>query len=506
VEDNQGASEAQWPARYKINVLVDNNELHGAPVVMESHPTYQNLIGRIEHHLVMGISQTDFTMIRPGALHRANGGYLLLPAAEILLSSYAWQGLERALRGGEIRIMELGNQLGLISTASLEPEPIPLSIKVILFGTPFLHELLRLYDVDFTKLFKVRAEFATIMDRNHENARDYALFIKSVVNENHLPPFDKAAVARIIEHSSRMAGDQQKLSTRFGQVADLVRQAAYWSQKENKELVTASDIDRAIQEADYRNNLCEELVHEWINQDTILINVSGKAVGQVNALSVISVGDYAFGRPSRVTASVYPGSEGVIDIEKQAELGGPIHTKGVLIISGLLGRRYGRNKALNLTANLTFEQSYHGVEGDSASVAEIYTLLSAIAEIPLRQDRAVTGSINQLGEIQAVGGVNEKIEGFFTACVNKGLTGSQGLIMPKVNIRNLMHKSEVVRAAQRGEFHVWPAQTLDDALSLLTDIEIGDIQEDGSYPDGSFNFYVSSRLDQFTEAVKKEQK
>jgi len=355
--EGKGAPNSQWLARCKINILVDNSGLQGSPVVMESHPTYNNLVGRFEHRLVMGVSQTDFSMIRPGALHRANGRYLLLPAREVLLSTYAWQGLERALRDGEIRILELGSQIGLMSTTSLEPEPIPMGTKVILFGTPVLHELLRLHDVDFSKLFKVRAEFATIMDRSDENGADYALFIKSVVDQNQLPDFDRTVVARIIEHSSRMAGDQQKLSTRFGQISDLVREAAYWSQKENQALVTARDVDRAIEEMDFRNNLSEELVHDWIKQDTILIDVSGEKVGQVNALSVTAVGDYAFDRPSRVTASFYPGCGGVIDIEKQAELGGPIHTKGVLIISGFLGCRYGQKGSLNLTASLTFEQS-----------------------------------------------------------------------------------------------------------------------------------------------------
>jgi lon-related putative ATP-dependent protease len=505
-EDNGKALDAQWLNRYEIQVLIDNSDLEGAPVIMESHPTFQNLIGRIEHRLVMGVSQTDFTMIRPGALHRANGGYLLLPAREVLLSPYAWQGLERALRDGEIRILEIGSQLGLISTASLEPEPIPLSVKVILFGTPVLHELLRLHDEDFSKLFKVRAEFATSMDRTDENTRDCALFIKSVVDENKLPPFDNTAVARIIEHSARMAGDHEKLSTRFGQIADLVRESAYWSKKDQDKVVTAKAVDIAIREKDYRSNLSEEMIHEWITKETILIDVTGEAIGQVNALSVLMIGDYAFGRPSRVTASVYPGSEGIIDIEKQAELGGPIHTKGVLIISGLLGRRYGQQYSLSLTARLTFEQSYSGVEGDSASAAELCALLSAIAGIPLRQDRAMTGSVNQLGDIQAIGGVNEKVEGFYTTCKNKGLTGSQGVIIPHANTRNLMLKREVIAAVEDGKFHVWPIRNLDQGLSLLTDKDIGTLQEDGTYPDGTFNRAVDAQLSNFREVLKPEDK
>ena len=498
--------DAQWLKRYEINLLVDNTELKGAPVVMESHPTYQNLCGRIEHRLVMGVSQTDFSMIRAGALHRANGGYLLLPAREVLLNPYAWQGLERALRDGEIRILELGTQLSLISTTSLEPEPIPLSVKVILFGTPMLYELLRLYDVNFGKLFKVKAEFATLMERTEENARDCALFIKSVVDQHQLLEFDASAVARVIDHSSRMTSDQEKLSTRFGQISDLVREAAYWAEKDGGPLVTAEKVDLAIQEKEYRNNLYMELMQEWIEKDTILIDLTGEDVGQVNALTLVKVGDYHFGRPSRVTASVYAGKEGIIDIEKQAELGGPIHTKGVLIISGLLGRRYGRDKPLSLTARLTFEQSYSSVEGDSASLAEICALLSAIARIPVRQDLALTGSINQLEEVQAVGGVNEKIEGFYDICRKKGLTGSQGVIIPRANLRNLMLKDEIVEAVKVGEFHIWPVHHLDQALSLLTEIPVGELQDDDSFPEGTLNRIVDGRLVQFREMLIAEEK
>lgn len=492
----------QWLSRYAVNVLVDNSHLQGAPVVMESHPTYQNLVGRIEHRLVMGVTQTHFTMIRPGALHRANGGYLLLPARDILVNPYAWQGLERALRDGEIRILELGSQMGMLTTVSLEPEPIPLRVKVVLFGTSQLHEMLRELDVDFGKLFKVRAQFASTMERTPENIADYSLFIKSVVLEHNLPPFDRTAVARIIEHSARMAGDQHKLTTRFGQISNLVREAAYWAGKAGHAPVTAADVERAIEAREYRDNLPQELTLEQFSHDTLLIQVSGRAIGQVNALSVLQFGDYAFGRPSRVTAAVHPGNAGIVDIERQANLGGPIHTKGVLIISGLLGERYGQNKPLNLSAHLTFEQSYSGVEGDSASTAELCALLSALARIPLRQDRAITGSINQRGEVQAIGGVNEKIEGFFAVCQAKGLTGEQGVIIPAANIRHLMLKREVVDAVAAGQFHIWPVRTLDEALALLCDCEVGERDEDGHYPEGSFNAAVDERLEEFRQILK----
>ncbi|MEA3351360.1 MAG: ATP-binding protein [Chloroflexota bacterium] len=504
-DKEESAAAPQWLSRYEVNVLVDNSELDGAPVIMESHPSYHNLIGRIEHRIVMGASQTNFTLIRSGALHRANGGYLLIPARDVLLNPYAWDGLERALRDGKIRIRELGSQLSLISTISLEPDPIPISVKVVLFGTPILYELLRQHDVDFAKLFKVRAEFATIMNRSEENAHDYALFIKSVVDDNKLPPFDARAVARVIEYSSRMARDQHKLSARFGRIADLVREAAYWAEKEGKDIVRAQAVNHAIEEKDYRNNLHEERTHELIQQDTLLIDVKGKTTGQVNALSVLSLGDYTFGQPNRVTASVHPGSDGIVDIEREAELGGPIHTKGVLIISGQLGRRYGHNQPLSLTASLTFEQSYGDIDGDSASAAELCALLSSIANIPLRQDRAMTGSINQRGEIQPIGGVNEKIEGFFTTCKNKGLSGEQGVIIPQANVRNLMLKSEVIEAAEEGNFHIWPITTIDEALALFTDMEIGKLQEDGSYPDGTFNHAVNAKLTQFHEVIKEKE-
>ncbi|HSF82243.1 MAG TPA: ATP-binding protein [Anaerolineales bacterium] len=507
----------EWIRRYETNLLIDNSSLKGAPVVVESHPSYPNLLGRIEHEVVMGGSRTDFTMIHPGALHRANGGYLVIPARDLLINAYAWEGLKHTLRDGKIRIIELGQQLGLLSTVTLEPEPIPLNLKVVLVGTPMLYYLLRAYDEDFAKLFKVRAEFATTMDRNPDTEHEYGLFVKSVVVDNKLPVFDRTAIARIIEYSSRLAEDQAKLSTRFGKIADLVREAAYWARKvdgnagqveEDRDvLVTATAVQRAIDESIYRSNLIEERIQEMIAEGTLLISVSGEVIGQVNALSVALLGDYAFGRPTRVTAVAFPGKGGVVDIERQAKLGGPIHTKGILILSGLLGGRYGQGRPLSLSASLTFEQSYDEVEGDSASAAEFFALLSAIAEVPLRQDRAITGSINQRGEIQAIGGVNEKIEGYFSTCKALGLTGEQGVIIPAGNVKHLMLSADVLKAVQANQFHVWSIQTIEDGLRLLTDIEAGELQGDGSYPEGTFNHAVVKRLAEFTkllEPAKKE--
>jgi lon-related putative ATP-dependent protease len=490
-----------WLRRYDVNLLIDNSAQKGAPVVVESHPSYTNLVGRIEHEFVLGMSRTDFTMIRPGAFHHANGGYLILPARDVLINPYAWEGLKRILRDRSIRIVELASQLGMVSTVTLEPEPIPLETKVVLVGTPMLYYLLSANDEDFAKLFKVRAEFATLMERNPQTEQEYGLFVKSVADDNHLLPFDRTAVARLIEYSSRLVEDQDKLSTRFGKIADLICEAAYWTKKEKLEVVTSASMQQAIDESIYRNNLLDERLQELIAKDILMINVSGKVIGQINALSVIELGDHAFGRPSRLTASVSPGRGGVIDIERQAKLGGPVHTKGVLIISGYLAGRYGRTQPLNLSASLTFEQSYEGIEGDSASAAELFALLSAIAEIPLRQDRAITGSVNQHGQIQAIGGVNEKIEGFFTTCETRGLSGEQGVLIPAANQKNLMLSAEVIAAVSEGKFHIWPITTVEEGLALLSDREIGELQVDGGYPVGTFNHSVASRLAEFAKAV-----
>lgn len=493
----------EWATRYDVNILVDHTGQKGAPVITENQPTYHNLLGAIEHDLIMGVSYTDFTQIRPGALHRANGGYLILPARDVLVNPYAWEGLKRVLRDREIRIMELASQMGLISTATLEPQPIPLDLKVILVGTPVLYYLLRAYDEDFAKLFKVRAEFATEMDRTLQSEHEYALFVKSVVEDNHLAPFDCHAVARIIEYGSRRVEDQQKVSTQFGVIADLICEADYWAKKNGQTVVSAPAVEQAIAERIYRSNLVEERIQELILQDMLILDVQGSAVGQVNVLSVISLGDYAFGRPSRVTASVCAGQSGVTDIERQANLGGPIHTKGVLILSGFLGERYGQQFPLSLTASLTFEQSYDEIEGDSASAAELLALLSAVAGIPIHQARAVTGSVNQHGQIQPIGGVNEKIEGFFTVCQQRDLTGEQGVIIPAANKRSLMLKKEIVDAVAAGKFHIWPVRTIDEAVALLTGCTAGQRQGDGTYPPGSFNHVVAARLQQYHLAVKQ---
>lgn len=518
------SSIAEWKKRYDINILVDHAASQGAPVVVETHPVYHNLIGRIEHEVIMGATRTDFTMIRPGAFHRANGGYLILPARDLLINPYAWEGVKRVLRDGCIRIIDLGSQLGLLSTETLEPEPIPLEIKVLLVGTPLLYYLLQAYDEDFPKLFKVRAEFASTMDRTPAAEQEYGLFVKSVVLDNRLPAFDNTAVARIIEHSARLAENQHKLSTRFGQIADLVREAAFWAQKRaaaapeaavaqagapqsetisTVKPVSAEDVQRAIDEAIFRNSLLDERIQELIVENTLMVDVQGQAVGQINALSVYSLGEFMFGRPSRLTASVSAGRAGVVDIERQAQLGGSFHTKGVLLLSGFINGRFGQHKPVNLTASLAFEQSYSEIDGDSASAAELLALLSAIAGVPLRQDIAITGSVNQLGQIQAIGGVNEKIEGFFATCMAKGFTGAQGVLVPRANLRNLMLKDSVVQAVVEKRFFIHAFDHIDQGIALFTGLPAGQAQAQGDYPEGTFNALVSKRLDEFNRILER---
>jgi len=490
-----------WTNRYEVNILVDNTNLSGAPVLTETQPSYHNLLGRIEHEIVMGISTTDFTQIRAGALHRANNGYLILPARDVLVNPYAWEGLKRVLRDREIRILELSDQMGVISTTTLEPQPIPLNLKVILIGTPVLFYMLRAYDEDFAKLFKVRAEFATEMERTPESEHEYGLFVHSVVEDNSLAPFDPTAVARIIEYGSRLVENQQKLSTQFGIITDLVCEADYWAKKEGKNVVDRSAVEKAIRERIYRSNRIEEIIQEMIQQGMLLVDVNGRETGQINALSVIALGDAAFGRPNRVTAAVYAGEGGVVDIERQATLGGAIHTKGVLILSGFLGQRYAQQLPLTLTASLTFEQSYDEVEGDSASAAELLALLSALAEIPLDQQKAITGSVNQHGQIQAIGGVNEKIEGFFAVCRQAGLSGEQGVIIPLANQRSLMLEEEVIAAVREGKFHIWTVNTIDEAIELMTGYRAGERKKDGTFPAGSFNHAVQEQLTRFARVI-----
>ncbi len=481
--------------RYQVNVLVDNSQTTGAPVIYADHPTFANLIGRIEHTAQMGALITDFMMIKAGTLHRANGGYLILDARKVLLNTQSWECLKRALQSCEINIEPLEHSLGFISTATLEPEPIPLTVKIILLGERRLYYMLYQLDPDFAELFKVAADFQDEMEWDEENSHIYAQFISSLVHHEALQPFSRQAVARIIEHSSRLAGDAEKLSTRMQPMADLMREASYWSTQNEHEVVQPADIQKAIDAQNYRNGRIRERMQEAVLRDIVLIDTEDAVVGQINGLSVIAVGQHAFGHPSRITAQVRLGKGEVIDIERQVEMGGPLHSKGVMILSGFLGGRYANKRPLSLTASLVFEQNYGGVDGDSASSAELYALLSAMADVPIKQSFAVTGSVNQRGQVQAIGGVNEKIEGFFDICQARGLTGEQGVLIPAANVKNLMLRHEVVAAVAEGQFHVYPVTTIDEGIELLTGMEAGTLGEDGRYPSETINRRVSDYLD-----------
>ena len=480
--------------KYKVNLIVDNSEAKKAPVIYEDNPTYQNLIGRIEHIAQMGALMTDFNLIEPGALHKANGGYLLLDARKVLLSPYAWDALKRALQAGKLRIESLRQSLGLISTVSLEPEPIPLDVKIGLFGDRLLYYLLHQLDPEFAELFKVEADFEEQMDWDSDNQGIYARLIATMVAENELMPFHSEAVARVIERSARMVGDSEKLSTAQKQIKDLLSEANYFASQSGNDMVTAEDVQQALDARINRADRIRDRMHEMILRDTVLIDTEDAEVGQVNGLSVIPLSNFSFGRPTRITARVRMGKGEVVDIDREVELGGPIHSKGVLILSGFLGSRYAREKPLSLSASLVFEQSYSGMEGDSASSAELYALLSALSGKPLKQSLAVTGSVNQHGGVQAIGGVNEKIEGFYDICQARGLTGDQGVIIPRSNVKHLMLRRDVVQAVEKGDFQVYAIESIDEGIEILTGEPAGERQEDGSYPEGTVNYLVEGAL------------
>ena len=485
--------------RYRVNLLVDHSQSEGSPVVYEDNPTYQNLVGRVEHRAQMGALLTDFNLIKPGALHKANGGYLILDARKVLTQPYAWESLKRTLQSREIRIESLGQMLSLVSTISLEPDPIPLDMKVALYGEPLLYYLLYQLDPDFAELFKVEADFSEQMDRDDGNQQLYARMIATLVRQEELRPFDRAAVARVIERSARLVGDAKKLSTQTRDIADLLREADYWAREAGNDMVQAEHVRQAIEAQIYRADRIRERMQEAIQRDIVLIDTDGIRVGQVNGLSVFMLGNFAFGRPSRITARVRLGKGDVVDIEREVELGGPLHSKGVLILSGFLGARYAGEQPLSLSASLVFEQSYGGVDGDSASSAELYALLSAIAEVPIRQSLAVTGSVNQHGIVQAIGGVNEKIEGFFDVCQARGLSGEQGVLIPASNVQHLMLRQDVVEAVEAGQFHVYPVETVDQGIEILTGVPAGEPDEEGAYPEGSVNQRVKERLGKLAE-------
>ena len=483
--------------RYQINVIVDNGGQRGAPVIYEDNPTHQTLVGRVEYMARFGALVTDFNLLTAGALHRANGGYLMLDAQRLLSGNFGWASLKRALNAGEIRIETLEQLLSMASTVSLQPEPIPLDVKIVLLGPPLLYYLLSGADEDFKKLFKIAADFDDRVERTPETTLLYARFIAGVVRREKLLPIDRGAVARVIEQAARLVGDADRLSAGLREIVDLLQEADQLAAGAGKTRVTAVEVQNAIDGQFRRSDRIYRRLQEEIGRKTIRIETDGEQIGQVNGLSVMSLGGLSFGNPSRITARIRLGRGEVVDIEREVELGGPLHSKGVLILSGFLGGRFGGTRPLSLNASLVFEQSYGGVDGDSASAAELFALLSALAEVPISQSFAVTGSVDQLGRIQAIGGVNEKIEGFFDACGITGFTGRQGVIIPASNVKHLMLRQDVVAAAAEERFRILPIETVDQGMALLTGLSAGEPDAEGDYPAGTINHRIAARLDAF---------
>ncbi|MBI2778745.1 MAG: AAA family ATPase [Gammaproteobacteria bacterium] len=488
--------------RYAVNVVVDNSGRQGAPLIEESNPTYNNLVGRIEKKAHLGFLYTDFTLIKAGSILQANGGYLLVNVLDVLRSPFAWDALKRIIKMREAKIEDIAETYGFIASAGIKPEVIPISLRVILVGSPYLYYLLQAYDEEFPGIFKVKADFDVQQNRKDDTPLQYSRFIARLCKDEGLPHFERDACAAVLEQASRWVDHQKKLSLRFSDLSDLIRESGYWTQRDGKALVSRVHVQKAIDEWIYRSNLLEERIHELITEGTLMVDVTGAVVGQINGLSVYDLGGFSFGRPARITARVFLGEEGVVNIEREAKLSGKTHSKGVLILSGFLGGRYARDIPLSLSASLGFEQSYGEVEGDSASAAELIALLSALADIPIRQDIAITGSINQRGEIQAIGGANEKIEGFYTVCKALGMTGTQGVIIPRRNVQHLMLKEEVVKAVADGRFYIYAVSTVDEALQILTGCPAGELQADGSYPEGTVNAAVLARLQKMGERLR----
>ncbi|MBD3378855.1 MAG: AAA family ATPase [Candidatus Omnitrophica bacterium] len=487
--------------KYEVNLLVDHRHSKGAPVIKEANPTYYNLLGRIEYVSHFGSMSTDFTMIAPGAMHKANGGYLILQAMDVLTSFMAWDALKRVIKNHEVKVEDINEQFRLITTTSLKPRPIPADIKVIMVGPPWLYQMLYRFDVDFRKMFKIKADFDVSMDRDNEKINKYAAFIKVRCEEEGLRHFDRSAVARVVEYGSRLTEDQKKLSAMFMSVADLLREADYWAGKDSSEYVDVPHVDKAIQEKIYRSSLIEEKMVEYIERDIIMIDVEGEAVGQVNGLAVLDMGEYMFGKPSRITARTFMGKSGVVDIERQVKMGGNIHSKGVMILSGYLGENFAQERPLSLSASICFEQSYSGVDGDSASSTEVYCLLSSLSGAPIKQGIAVTGSMNQHGMVQPIGGVNEKIEGFYHVCRIKGLDGKQGVMIPEKNVKHLMLKEEVVQAVKKGKFNIWAVSSVEEGIEILTGKKFGKRGKSGRFPKGTIGYLVEEKLKDYHEKI-----
>jgi lon-related putative ATP-dependent protease len=490
-------------AKYEIHIVVDNTELVGAPVVIETNPTYYNLFGRVDRRAQFGTLSSDFTLIRAGSYAKANGGFLVLNANDILMNAGAWETLKRAIKNREVRIEDLAEQFGIVPVAGMRPSPIPANVKIILIGNQFIYHELYALDEDFRKIFKVKADFDSEMARDARAFDNYASFIGSRCRDECLLHFDPAGVAQVVEYGAWLVDNRQKLSARFSDVADIVREASYWARSAGRNVVSAEHVKRAVDEKCYRSSLIEERIRDLIADGTFLIDVDGKAVGQVNGLAVIDLGDMRFGKPSRITAKTYMGKNGVVDIERESKMSGKIYEKGVLILSGYLGAKYAQERPLALAASLCFEQSYEGIDGDSASSTELYAILSSLSGIPIRQGVAVTGSINQNGQIQPIGGVNQKIEGFFDLCRMKGLTGDQGVMIPAQNVKNLMLKKDLIDAVASGQFHIYAVGAVDEGIEILTGVPAGERNSCNSYSEGTIHYLVEKRLKEFAEGLEK---
>jgi len=490
--------------KYKVNLLVDNSELEGAPVVTDYNPTYYNILGKVEHENEFGTMITDFTMIKSGLFHQANGGYLILQAKDVLNNIQSWEALKRVLRTGEIAIENMKEQMGLIAVSTLKPEPIPVDVKVILVGSEYIYQMLYEYDEEFRKLFKVKVDFDAEMDRNSVNMRKLAQFIGAFCNREKVPHFDRTGVAKVVEYSSRLVEDQTKLSTRFNEIVEILSESVAWAEIEGCSLVTGEHVKKAIQEKIYRSNKYDKKLLELIKEGTIMIDTEGEVIGQINGLTIIDTGDYSFGKPSRITANTFMGERGIVNIEREVEMSGTSHSKGIMILSGYIGQKYAQDMPLSLTASLCFEQLYGAVDGDSASSAELYAVLSSLAEVPIKQSIAVTGSVNQKGEIQPIGGVTEKIEGFFELCKLRGLNGQHGVIIPYQNIKNLVLNDEVIEACKEGKFNIYAVKTIDEGIEILTGKKAGTKNKNGKYPPGTINYLVYEKLKKFSKAASAE--
>lgn len=487
---------------YRVNIFVDNSDTQGPPIIIETNPTYHNLLGVVEKRPIMGGFVTDFTQIKAGSISRANGGYLVLYDRDVLANPGVWEALNRVIKNREMRIEEPATFFGWLAPQGLRPEPIPTDTKVIMIGDPLLYHTLSTMDPDFRETFKVKADFDFEIARSKDNIVGYACFISAYCQREGLRHFDPSGAGKVVEHGVRLVEDQEKLSTRFSDIVDLLIESDYWAGRAASELVTAEHVEKALEEKTFRLNLIEKRIQEMIAQGTLLVDVDGSVAGQVNGLAIYQMGDFSFGKPSRITSKTFMGRSGIVNIEREAKLSGRTHDKGVLILSGYLGAKYAQQRPLSLSASLCFEQSYEGVEGDSASSTELYAILSSLSGVPIKQAIAVTGSVNQNGEIQPIGGINRKIEGFFDVCRLKGLTGEQGVLIPRANLRNLMLREDVVQAVERGQFHIYAVSTIDEGIEVLTGVPAGTRDKAGHYPTPSVNGLVEEQLREYSDRMK----